>query len=820
MSVDAGQNVGLEIGHVLFIDIVGYSKRLINEQTALVQRLSRLVRASQQFRKADANGELITIPTGDGMALVFFTTPDAPVRCAIEINKADQEDPKIELRMGIHSGPVDRVADVTQRINVAGTGINTAQRVMDVGDAGHILLSKRSADDLAQYDEWKRQLHDLGEVEAKHGVRLGVVNLYNDGIGNPARPSKVTQAEQVRQDAIKAVSQRKRRRTAMITGSLIVILLGIAVGTWAWHRRAALTSAYKAGLTQIVEKSIAVLPFENFDPDKESSYFADGVQDDILTDLARIADLKVIGRRSVAQYRDTKQNAREIGQALQVAYLLEGSVRRLGGRITVTAHLIDTRNELEKWAQRYDQDLSDLFKIQNQISESIVTQLKAVITPEEKAAIEAPPTQNMEAYDLYLRARAIFHATGTLPKDREETWPMARKYLDEAIKKDPKFVLAWCLLSEVLPTPEFPLDPTPEQIAAGKAAAETAVKLAPDSGDAHIALGDIYYNYLKDRARAVEEYKIAARSMPNSPILHATLGTVAVDRGEWKEALQHLQRAAQIDPRDTDIAHGAIEFYTSLRWYNEAEALSDRIIGTLPPEATRQFWADKYYIALGRGDLNAMNDAQEGYYPNGRSNTWHQRQANWLMMEGRYAEAVDLIDRLPDLTRKFWPKNWSQEGLGPFVRASAALIKAEALRAQGDMIKARATFEESRKDFVEWLAKHPDQPDNPGVLTLIALTDAGLGRNDQAVTEAEKVMQAWPMSRNPGSAVGARNDAAVVYAWTGNRDASIRLLQEIVKIPGGVSSGELKLHPNWNELRNDSRFAKIVEEAAKPIKFD
>jgi TolB-like protein/Flp pilus assembly protein TadD len=818
MSAETSADSELEIAHVLFIDIVGYSKRLVNEQTALLKRLNSMVRGTKQFRKADNSGKLITIPTGDGMALAFFTAPDAPVRCAIEINKADQEDPKIELRMGIHSGPVDRVSDVNQRINVAGTGINMAQRVMDCADGGHILLSRRSADDLAQYEQWKSQLHDLGEVEVKHGVRLSLVNFYDGETGNPAVPSKLIQAEQARQVAVKAGAYRKRRRVALLVGTLTVVALGIAIGTWAWHRRAALASAYKAGLTQIVEKSIAVLPFENFDPDKESNYFADGVQDDILTDLARVADLKVIGRRSVAQYRDTKQSAREIGQALQVAYLLEGSVRRLGGRITVTAHLIDTRTDAEKWTQRYDEELSNLFQIQNQISEAIVSQLKAVMTPEEKAAIEAPPTKDMQAYEMYLRAKALLTAAGLRAKEMDDKRPIARKLLEEAIARDPKFVTAYCLLSQVQATPEWAMKPTSEQLAAAKATAETAVGLAPQSGEAHLALGDLYYGPLNDRDRGVEEYQIAARSMPNSAVLHATLGDVAVDRGRWKEALQHLQKAVQIDPRDPDVAQDLIDFYMNLRWYDEAEVLNERTLPLLSGDATRIFWTNKTLIAFARGDLKAARAALEAS-PDHKvgvgSSSYHHRTAILLMLEGHYSEAADLVDRIPELSIKagMMPRS----GMNPFARGFYALTKAEALLAAGQQEKAHAAFQQSREGFLGWLVEHPEEAD---ALGLLAIADAGLGNKEEALHDAEKAMQVWPMSREPLKATSVRVEAANVYARTGNPDAAIRLLQEMVKVPGGPTSGDLKLRPMWSELRRDARFAGVVKEAAKPIRID
>src|SRR5438046_5090081 len=231
-----------------------------------------------------------------------------------------------------------------------------AQRVMDVGDAGHILLSKRVADDLAQYSEWKSRLQDLGEVEVKHGVQLPIVNFHADGFGNPQLPNKVKRAAEER--ATKAATQKKwkRKRLLLVTSAAILLLAFVMIAAWVWQRRVALTSAYKVGTAGIAEKSVAVLPFDNFD-DKGNAYLADGVQDDILTDLAKVADLKVISRRSVAQYRGSTQGIRDIGRALQVAYVLEGTVRKVADKVRVTAQLIDTRTEAEKWGENYERDL-------------------------------------------------------------------------------------------------------------------------------------------------------------------------------------------------------------------------------------------------------------------------------------------------------------------------------------------------------------------------------------------------------------------------------------------------------------------------------
>ena len=343
-------DVRLEIAHVLFIDIVGYSKLLINEQRESLQELNQIVRGTDAFRAAEVAGQLTRIPTGDGMALVFSTMPDAPVQCALEIAKALKNRPELRVRMGIHSGPVSAVTDVNDRSNIAGGGINMAQRVMDCGDAGHILLSKRVADDLVQYRQWQPHLHDLGECQVKHDTTVSVVNFFTDEVGNAAVPHKFARAPV--EAAVPAAKARIPAKLPLIAAAVV----GAAIFAFLLYRPAGTSlrdakqadekrsSAASISLTAstIPEKSIAVLPFENLSDEKQNAYFADGVQDEILTDLAKIADLKVISRTSVMQYKTgTQRNLREIGQQLGVAHLLEGSVQRAANRVRVNAQLID-----------------------------------------------------------------------------------------------------------------------------------------------------------------------------------------------------------------------------------------------------------------------------------------------------------------------------------------------------------------------------------------------------------------------------------------------------------------------------------------------
>src|SRR5438093_1954937 len=296
MPAEVKEQIRLEVAHILFIDIVGYSKLSINEQRAVVDELTTIVRGSDQYQKAEVAGRLIKIPTGDGMALVFYTSPEAPAQCAIEISRARKEHPRLQLRMGVHSGPVSGVIDVNGQPNLAGAGLNMAQRVMDCGDAGHILLSKHVADDIGEYEQWRPLLHDLGECEVKHGMRVSIVNLHADQVGNPQLPKKF--------QALK--KHRARMRWAAMTAALLALAAIVAGVAMFSRNRARSTSSAP-------EKSIAVLPFENLSEEKQNAYFADGVQDEILTDLAKIADLKVISHASVMQYKTgVARNLRQI----------------------------------------------------------------------------------------------------------------------------------------------------------------------------------------------------------------------------------------------------------------------------------------------------------------------------------------------------------------------------------------------------------------------------------------------------------------------------------------------------------------------------
>jgi len=452
---EQSSDIRFEIGHVLFIDIVGYSKLMINEQSEQIQKLKEIVRGTEQFRTAEAEGKLLRLPTGDGGALVFRTSPEAPVLCAFEISKALKSHPELRVRMGIHSGPVNEVTDLNEQANIAGAGINIAQRVMGCGDAGHILLSKRVADALEQYPQWRSLLHELGECEVKHGARLSVVNLYKDDLGNPELPQKFKQAAVTRKTtaAVSGSAAKSARRRWVMIGSAVLIIAAVTIGLFLQvgtrlrgvRQNAVVEQGRPGGASlPISEKSIAVLPLENLSEEKENAFFADGIQDELLSNLSKIKDLKVISRTSVMQYKTAiTRNLREIARQLGVSNVVEGSVRRSGNHIRVSVQLIDALTDRHIWVQNYDRTLADSLALQGELATEIAAGVGATLSPQEKARVEAKPTNNPAAYDAYLRGRAV-EAGSLLDKSNVER---AIQSYQEAVKLDPSFAPAWVRLS-------------------------------------------------------------------------------------------------------------------------------------------------------------------------------------------------------------------------------------------------------------------------------------------------------------------------------------------------------------------------------------
>src|SRR6266480_2866114 len=640
----------IEIGHVLFMDVVGYSKLLVDEQREIQEQLSQIVRSTQQVAAAEGAAKLIRLPTGDGMALVFFNSPEAPVYCAIDVAKKVREHPKLRLRMGIHSGPVNQVRDVNDRINVAGAGINTAQRVMDCGDAGHILLSWHVAENLKHYRQWQPHLHDLGECAVKHGERVHVVNFYNGKLGNPELPEKFRHEGSRKGLSPRPVSGSDARlvrvRWALIAAALMIIV-GIAVGIPLFlHRPSGKSaSAYISKSSplpaMIPEKSIAVLPFENRSADRENAYFADGVQNEILTDLAKIADLRVISRTSVMQYKSgAERNAREIGQQLGVAHLLEGSVQRSGNRVRVTAELIDARTDTHQWAEHYDRDLADVFGIQSEIAKAIADQLQAKLSPQEKARVEEIPTENTEAYVFYLRANLISRNPDTLLED----YKAAEQLYMQAIALDPNFALAHARLAstraEIFHFYE-PLDSWKEK---ARTEAEIALRQQPNLAEAHLALGQCIYWVDQDYDRALKQFQIASRLSPNNGDIGRLIAAIKRRQGKWQESLEAYEKNQKIDPQNPNVVRELVFTNTAIRRWPESAQWGERMRAMAPASLVAKIQSG-YVDFWWKGDTHLMKSLLD-QVPAGLDPDGVVTACKWdvAMLERDYAAAKRILE--------------------------------------------------------------------------------------------------------------------------------------------------------------------------------
>ena len=774
----------------MFIDIVGYSKLSINDQHAAVEELNQIVRASEQFQRAEAASRLLKIPTGDGMALVFYTSPEAPAQCAVEISPLLKEHPRLQLRMGIHSGPVSGVVDVNERANLAGAGINMAKRVMDCGDAGHILLSKRVAEDLEQYDKWRPLLHDLGSCEVKHGVRVSVVNLYDDQFGNAKLPRKFETVQK----------RRTLLRLAEVAIALLVLAAIIAGGIFFIRRPT-------RSATAIPEKSIAVLPFENLSEEKQNEFFADGVQDEILTDLAKIADLKVISRGSVMQYKSgVARNLREIGQQLGVAHLLEGSVQRAANKIRVNAQLIDARTDAHLWAQTYDRDLADMFAIQSEIATAIADQLQAKLSPNEKAAIEKPPTTDLAAFDLYTRAKTQLLSIG-FSSSNEQNTQQAIELLNQAVARDPTFFEAYYQLvyAHGWAYSVVGNDHTPARIALAEAALQAAARLRPDAGETHLARANYLYYCLRDYNGALAELEVARRSLPNDPRLFELTGYILRRRGQQEEGLRNLERAVELDPRNYDILQQLAVSCQYLRRYPEEAAALDRALTIVPNDVA---------IRTGRASVDF----------NWKAETRPLHETINSILAGGPAAISDAVDdwfecALAERDPTAGERALVALGDNPCWEDNAVLLSrtfGEGLLAlmMKDEAKARAAFTTAR---IEQEKIVQAQPDFGPPLCVLGMIDAALGRTEDALREGRRAIELLPIEKDSVDGSQMLVYFAVIAAWAGEKDLAVQYLAANSRSYGGgqvATYGALKLLPFWDPLRGDPRFEKIVTSLA------
>jgi TolB-like protein len=788
-------DVKFEIGHVLFIDIVGYSNLLINQQSEQMQTLREIVRGTEQFRLAEAEGKLLRLPTGDGGALVFRTSPEAPVRCAREISKELKKHPELRVRMGIHSGAVNEITDLNEQANIAGAGINIAQRIMDCGDAGHILLSRHVAEDLEQYRQWQPCLHDLGECEVKHGVRVHAFNFYTDDLGNPEVPQKFKRVAA-------AVSAARAKPVIPKWTAIGAILILIAIATFLFWQRGKPKASAPASV--IPEKSIAVLPFENRSEDKANAYFAEGIQDEILTRLSKIADLKVISRTSTQHYKSAPENLSEIARQLGVAHILEGSVQKSGDSVRVNVQLIKAANDSHLWAETFDRKLTDIFSVETEVAKAVADQLQAKVTGREEQVIAAKPTDNPEAYDAYLRGLAYSLKAQNSPANSLG----AQEHLREAVRLDPKFALSWALLSYVDAVGYIgvTLQPTESLREEARQAAETALTLQPNLGEGLIAKGFYYYAYLKDYPTAVRYFEQARPLLPNSSRIPESLAYVARRGGQWEQSESFFDQAERLDPRNVHLLTQHALSYLLLRRFPEAQLKLDQVLNITPDDVDTL--AVKASIAQADGDLPRASAILGPLHPAADNTAALETQVYQAILERRPDQ---IISRLKEILARPDP------AMGYF-NGELRFWLGWAQQVGGDHAAAQESWQQARSELEPFLK---EQPENYNLMQDLALVEMGLGNKAAALSMAERAIATNPIEKDVVDGPAPIEILARVAGQTGEADRAIAALQKLLSIPyeGALPVGNapltpalLRLDPMFDPLRNDPRFQKLCEE--------
>ena len=790
MSPDTASEVKFEIGHVLFIDIVGYSQLLITQQSQQLDTLKGIVRGTQQFRAAEAEGKLLRLPTGDGGALVFRTTPETPVLCALEIARELKNHPELRVRMGIHSGPVNEITDLNEQANIAGAGINMAQRVMDCGDNGHILLSKRVADDLAQYPRWRSFLHDLGECEVKHGVRIDVVNFYGDGIGNPQSPKRFQ------------ILQKHRGPIGWIAIAALVVAVALLAFQFARTRKPAAAEPAKqtAPIAATTDKSVAVLPFENLSSDKENAFFAQGIQDEIITTLSRISGLRVISRTSTARYSSAPENLPEIARQLRVSNVLEGSVQKAGDRVHINVQLIRAEDDAHLWAQSYDRQLTDIFAVEAEVAKMIADSLQATLSPQEKASVETKPTTNADAYVLYLRGRDY----QTRPDNLLQDFKSAINLYEQAIKLDPTFALAHARLSATMSNVYHFYEPTETWKQRAHAEALEALRLQPSLGEGHLALGLYHYYMESDYDAALRELALAAEALPNDGDVGLYSAAVLRRRGDLAQALSAYKRAEQIDPRNSITLYDASQTYFALRDWRTAAERMDRVL-VLFPDSFNVKIQRAYVEFYWKGSTAPIKAALRSLAPN--------LDPDGVVTFARWD--VSLMDHDTDAAEKALANCpletiTSQTGVAlpkSYLQGCVSLVR-------GDTAKAQIEFEAARPAIEKLVA---DSPHDGTRRAQLGLLYAFLGRKEDALREGKRAMELKPIAHDVIEGAVIESFYAMICARVGMADEAISRVERLLTTPfaveyddASITLSDLRTRWEWDPLRNDPRFQKVL----------
>jgi TolB-like protein/class 3 adenylate cyclase/Tfp pilus assembly protein PilF len=785
-----------KLAAIMFTDMVGYSALSQRDEKLAQELLEEHRRLLREIFPRFHGTEIKTI--GDAFLVEFGSALEA-AQCAIEIQRtlahrdADASaDRQIQVRIGVHIGDV-----VHRGGDVYGDGVNIASRIEPVAGPGGICVSM----------DVERQIRNALEARFE---KLAPTELKN--ISVPMDLFRIVLPWE-RPSPMAAKSETgTRSRRIFATFIAIVLLSAGLLGYQLWRTRNQSAprqdaSPARTGAATSPAKSIAVLPFENLSRDPDNAFFTDGVQDEILTDLSRIADLKVISRTSVMQYKSgVARNLRKIGEELGVAHLLEGSVQRAANKVRVNAQLIDARTDAHLWAQTYDRDLADVFAIQSEIAKAIADQLQAKLSPNEKKAIEQPPTTNLAAFDLYSRAKSLLLTT-SFSATNDPDLRKAIELLDAAVKRDPSFFDAYCQLAYAHETiyAVRGSDHTPARLALAEAALQAATRLRPDAAETHLARAQYLYHGLRDYAGALVELEIARRGLPNDPRLFELTGYILRRRGQQEEGLRNLERAVELDPRNFFTLQQIALSYQGLGRYAEAIAALDRALAIVPDNVETRASRGLWYVCW-KADTRPLHQTIDAILAQG---------------PGAIASAADiwffcaLAERDPAAAER------ALVALGdnPCWNESAILLS----RSFGEGLLARMTKDEARARTAFETARAQQekivqaQPDYGPSLCVLGLIDAALGRKDLALDEGRRAIALMPLEKDVSDGSLVLQYFAITAAWAGEKELALQQLEAGLRAPTAsvmLSYGALKLFPVWDPLRGDPRFEKIVASLA------
>jgi len=722
--------------------------------------------------------------------LVFANNPEAPVECALEISKALQSHPKLKVRMGIHSGPVNPVADVNDQSNLLGAGINVAQRVMYCGDAGHILLSKHFAEDLGHYAHWRSHLHDVGEVTDKHGLSVPLVNLYTDELGNSALPVKLSRARAA-----------FRVKSAVVAALLLITALGVAV----WMLRRSQEKLMNAAAA-IPYKSIAVLPFENLSEDKANAYFADGTQNEILTKLAGIGDLKVISRTSSAKYKSKPENLKTVAHELGVATVLEGSVQKAGDKLRVNVQLLDALSDTHLWAKSYDRNFNDIFAVESDVAQEIADALRAKLSPSQVSALAAAPTRDTEAYDLFLKGE--YQERQAERTENVDFFDQAETFYRRALARDPSFALAYARLANSrLNRHWFSNRLTPAQLEEVRSDIERALALAPDLPDAYLALGTFHYWGHRDYDSALRALDRAVELQPSNADSRTARAAVYRRRGEWRRSLAEFERALELDPRNSFSPTEVGNTYLNLRRWSDAEHALTRALALDPNNINASFHLGVSYIN-GTGDIQRARRLWEA---EPKDATKGQVSPYGIVISQMIGEDVylDVLGRHFADALKVWelrPSGTPEERLNKLrARIGIQVLAGQSAAARPQCEQARVLLESQRADR---------RPEDHTSVTELAWVYVCLGRNADALRVAREATEALPMEKDALFGANFLLGLAQIEAYTGQSEDAVKILGQLLTVPAGeyVSVTRLRIDPVWDPIRNDPGFQKLLSE--------